>query len=137
MVTPIIPEKGKPLPIPKSFEVFQKTAAQDRPISEVFQKLAEVVSAISGNKAGPAGDLQEFTHGEDAHLLSVKLAQLAEEHGANRNVDADAQGIGPTDHLEQALLRGALYQKSVFGQETGVMNPNAVAQESLHVLAIG
>ena len=45
-----------------------------------------------------------------AVLLAVELAQLGEQHGADRDVHADAQRVGAADDLEQPLLRQPLDQ---------------------------
>ena len=72
-----------------------------------------------------------------ARLLAVVLAELGEEHGADRDVDAHAERVGAADHLEQALLRQLLDEQPVLGQQAGVVQPDAVAQEALQLLAVG
>ena len=61
-------------------------------------------------------------------LLAVELAQLREQHRADRDVDADAQRVGAADHLEQALLRELLDQQPVLRQQPGVVQADAVPQ---------
>ena len=89
---------------------------------------AAVVEALA---AGAPGDLLEVAHAEDAGLLAVELAELREEHGADRDVDADAQRVGAADDLEQALLRQLLDEQPVLRQQARVVEPDAVAQEAL------
>ena len=87
--------------------------------------------------AGAPADLLEVAHLEDRGLLAVELAQLGEEHGADGHVDADAERVGAADDLEQALLRELLDDEPVLGEQTGVVDADAVPQEALELLAVG
>ena len=70
-------------------------------------------------------------------LAAVELGELGEEHGAERDVDADAESVGAGDHLEQALLGELLHLQPVLGQEPGVVDADAEAEEALELLAVG
>ena len=70
-------------------------------------------------------------------LLAVELAQPGEHHGADRDVDADAQRVGAADHLEQAELRELLDQHAVLRQQAGVVQADAVPEPLAHVGAVG
>ena len=85
---------------------------------------------------GASADLLEVADAEDGGLLAVELAELREEHGADRHVDADAQRVGAADDLEQALLRELLHDEPVLGEQTGVVDADAVADEALELLAV-
>ena len=95
---------------------------------------AAVVEALA---AGAAGDLLEVAHREDLHLLAVELGELGEEHGADRDVDPDAERVGAADHLEHPLLRQLLDQQPVLGQQPGVVDADAERQEAADLLAVG
>ena len=56
----VLPDEGRPPAPPGSFEVFQRIAGQDRPIVEVFGKLAEVLVLLSGS------DPKVFASGQGA-----------------------------------------------------------------------
>ena len=106
----------------------------DHVLGRLRDDVAAVVEALA---PGAPGDLLEVAHAEDAGLLAVELAQLREQHGADRDVDADAQRVGAADDLEQPLLREPLDQQPVLGQQARVVDADAVAQEALEVLAVG
>ena len=95
---------------------------------------AAIVEALA---SGASGDLVEVAHAQDRGLLAVVLAELREEHRANRNVDAHAQRVGAADDLEQALLRQLLDEQAILRQEPGVVQSDAVANEALKLLRIG
>jgi len=61
---------------------------------------------------------------------AVVLAQLGEQHGADRDVDADAERVGAADDLEQALLREPLDEQAVLGEHPGVVHADAVPDEA-------
>ena len=73
-------------------------------------------------------DLVEIARAQDACLFPVELAKLREEHGANGDIDADAQRVGAADDLEQAALRELLDEHAILRQQPGVMQPDAVPQ---------
>ena len=65
----------------------------------------------------------------------VVLAQRGEHHGADRHVDADAEGVGAADHLEQPGLGKGLDQAPVARQHAGVVDADAVAHQPRQRLA--
>ncbi len=67
--------------------------------------------------------------------LAVELAELGEEHRADGDVHAHPEGVGARHHLEQALLRQLLHEQAIPREKPGVVQPHAVAQEALQVLA--
>jgi hypothetical protein len=81
---------------------------------------AAIVEALA---PGAARDLLEFAHAQDAVLLAVVLAQLGEQHRADGNVHAHAQGVGAADDLEQSLLAQALDQAAVARQKPAWCRP--------------
>ncbi len=72
----------------------------------------------------------EIAGAEDPGLLPVELAQPGEHHRADGHIDADAQGVGAADDLEQPLLGELLDEQPVLGQETGVVQSDAVRAAS-------
>ena len=57
---------------------------------------------IETGAAGAAGDLVELPRGQLSGATAVVLAQRRQQHGADGHVDADAEGVGPADHLEKS-----------------------------------
>ena len=92
-----------------------------------------VVEALAAR--APA-DLLEVADAEDRRLLAVELAELREEHRADRDVHADAERVGAADDLEEALLRELLDEQAVLGKEARVMDADAVPHEALDLLAV-
>ena len=86
---------------------------------------------------GPTGDLLELPHRQHSDPTAVVLAELGEEHRANRDVDTHAERVGATDQLEQALLGELLNEQPVLGEEPGMVHPDAGEHEALEVLADG
>jgi hypothetical protein len=104
----------------------------------MFRSLAYDTSLfVEAPAPGAPRDLLELAHGEDPHLLAVELREAGEDHRADRDVDADAQGVGAEDHLEVALLGELLHEQAVLGKQPGVVDPDAVAQEAFDVLPVG
>ena len=62
-------------------------------------------------------------------------AESSEEDRANGHVDADAQGIGAADDLQEPALRELLHQEPVPRQEPRVVDPDAVTDETLQFTA--
>ena len=85
-----------------------------------------VADIIEATTACTTGDLFEVANREDFCAGAIILAELSEQHRADRHVDAHAQGVGATDHLEQPALGELFYQNSVFGKEACMVNANAV-----------
>jgi len=84
-----------------------------------------------------AGNLFEIAHLEAGDLAAVELGEFGEEHGAERDVDADAEGVGARDHFEQTLLGELLHLQPVLGQEAGVVDADAEAEKASELLAVG
>ena len=64
----------------------------------------------SGSKPGPSrppGELVELADGEPPHPRAVELRERRHQHGADRDVDADAERVGAADDRQQALRRPA------------------------------
>ena len=95
---------------------------------------AALVEALA---ARAARDLLELAHREQPHLLAVVLRERREQHRADRHVDADAERVGAAHHAQQALLRELLDEQPVLRQQARVVQADAVAQQALHVLAVG
>ena len=62
-------------------------------------------------------------------LDAVVLGQAGEQHRADRHVDADAEGVGAADDLEQAGLGERLDQPAVLRQHPGVVHADAVPHQ--------
>jgi len=95
---------------------------------------AAIVEALA---PGAPADLEKIADAEDGGLLPVVLAELGEEHGANGNVDADAEGVRPADDLEEALLRQLLHQKPILGEQARVVHADTVANELGELFPVG
>ena len=81
--------------------------------------------------AGASADLVKIARTQDRGLLAVVLAEPRKQNGADRHVDADAQGVGTADHFEQPPLRQSFDQHAVFGQQARVVQSDAVTQPAL------
>ena len=55
---------------------------------------ADIVEPLA---PGASGDLMEVARAQDSRLLPAEFAQFGKEHGADRDVDADAQRVGAAD----------------------------------------
>ena len=84
---------------------------------------------VEARPPGPAGDLVELARLEQPGLLAVVLGQGGEDDGADRHVDADAEGVGAADDLEQAGLGERLDEPAVLGQHAGVVDADAVPHQ--------
>ena len=85
----------------------------------------------------PTGDLLEVAHGQIDDVFAVKLAELCEEDGANRDVDPDAEGIRPADDLQYSALREAFDEAAILGEHARVMDADAVWHEARQLFAEG
>lgn len=90
----------------------------------------DVALGVVPGPSGTAGDLVELTGRELAHLGAVELRQAGEQHGADRHVDADAQGVGAADDGQQAALGELFDQASVLRQHAGVVDADARADQA-------
>ena len=80
-------------------------------------------------RPGPPGDLVELAGLQQPGPGPVVLGQRGEQHGADRHVDADAEGVGAADDLEQAGLGQRLDQPPVLGQHARVVHADAVPDQ--------
>ena len=90
---------------------------------------------VEAGPARPAGDLVELARLQQPGFGPVVLGQRGEQHGADRHVDADAEGIGAADDLEQARLGQRLHQPPVAGQHARVVHADAVPDQPRQRLA--
>ena len=63
------------------------------------------------------------------------LVSAGEHDGADRHVDADAEGVGAADDLEQPGLGELLDQPAVLRQHPGVVDADAVPDQPGELLA--
>src|SRR3712207_7820139 len=70
------------------------------PRSTLFPYTTLFRSVVAG-PSGAAGDLVELAHLQQPGAGAVVLGQRAEDDRADRHVDADAEGVGAADDLEQ------------------------------------
>ena len=106
----------------------------NHPLGGLDDDMADVVVALA---AGAARDLPEVAHGERGGLGAAVFPELGENDGAERDVDADAEGVGAADDLEQALLRELLDEDAIAREEAGVVDADAVAEPAFQFLAVG
>ncbi|MBW8767213.1 MAG: hypothetical protein JF630_13630, partial [Geodermatophilales bacterium] len=85
---------------------------------------------VEAGAARPPGDLVELTGVEQPGAGAVVLGQRGEDDGADRHVDADPEGVGAADNLEQAGLGELLHQPSVLRQHPGVVDADPVPDQS-------
>ncbi len=78
---------------------------------------------------GPPRDLVELTCLELPRAGAVVLGQPREQYRADRHVDADTEGVGAADDLEEAVLRELLDQASVLGQHACVVDSDSVSDQ--------
>ena len=86
-------------------------------------------AGVVAGPSGPPGDLVELPGLEDPLAGPVELGELGEEHGPDRHVDADAEGVGAADDLEQAGLRELFHDAAISGEHPGVVNADSPAQQ--------
>src|SRR3712207_9185517 len=79
------------------------------PRSTLFPYTTLFRSVVAG-PSGAAGDLVELAHLQQPGAGAVVLRQCAEDDGADRHVDAHAEGVGAADDLEQSGLGQLLDQ---------------------------
>ena len=82
----------------------------------------DAAEGVEAGPAGAAGDLVELAGGEVAGADAVVLRKPREDDGADGHVDADAEGVGAADDLEQAGLGEGLDEAAVARQHTGVVD---------------
>ena len=62
----------------------------------------DVAGGVETASPCAADDLAEIADGENLGAAAVVLAQSCQHHGADRDVDADAEGVGAADDFQQA-----------------------------------
>ena len=82
-------------------------------------------AGVEPGPAGAPGDLVELARLEHPLARPVELHQPGEQHRADRHVDADAEGVGAADDLEQAVLGELLDQPAVPRQHPRVVHADA------------
>ena len=80
-------------------------------------------------RPGAAGDLQELAGAQDPLPAAVELRQPGEQHRPDRHVDADAEGVGAADDLEQPGLGQLLDQPAVARQHPRVVDADPAAEQ--------
>ena len=99
-------------------------------VDDVLGRLHDdAAGGVVARPPGPAGDLVELAGLEQPGLLAVVLGQRGEHDGADRHVDADAEGVGAADDLEQAGLGEGLDEPAVLGEHAGVVHADAVPHQ--------
>ncbi len=86
---------------------------------------------VVAGPSGPARDLVELPRLQDPLAASVVLAQRGQDDGPDRDVDADAEGVGAADDLEQTGLGELLDQAAVLRQHAGVVDADPVFHQPL------
>lgn len=79
----------------------------------------------------------EVASGEEGGFFAAEFAKLSEEDGADGNVDADAEGIGPADDLQQSALGELFDEEPIFWKKTGVVNADTMADPAANFRAVG
>ena len=74
---------------------------------------------------------------QDSSLLSVELAQPGKQHGADRHIDANPEGVRPTNDFQQSPLRELFNENAVLRQQACMVQTNAVPQPFLDFGAVG
>ena len=59
-------------------------------------------------------NLMKVARAQEAGLLAIELAELREQHGANRHVDAHAERVRAANDLQQTALRELLDEHAIF-----------------------
>ena len=90
---------------------------------------------VEAGAPGPSRDLVELPRLEQPLPATVVLREAGEHHGADRDVDADAEGVGAADDLEQPGLGELLDEPAVLRQHAGVVHADAVPHQPRQRLA--
>jgi hypothetical protein len=85
---------------------------------------------VVAGPARPARDLMELSGPQVPRPGAVVLGEPGQQHGPDRHVDADAEGVGSADDLEQSVLRELLDESAVLGQHARVMHADAVPDQA-------
>ena len=110
---------------------------------ERLQVLALVLGSLDDDGAGGVeagapgtpGDLVELARVQLPHPGAVELGEGGQQHGADGDVDAHAESVGPADDPEHPALRQLLDQSPVLRQHAGVVHPDPLPQEARQRLA--
>src|SRR6202008_4519673 len=78
---------------------------------------------------GAARDLVELARLQQPVVGAVELRQPREDDGADRDVDPDAERVGPADDLQQPRLRELLDEPPITGKHPRVMDADPGAHE--------
>jgi hypothetical protein len=89
----------------------------------------DVAGGVEPGAPGAPGDLVELARLQDPLARAVELGQPGEDHGADRDVDADAQRVRPADHLQEPGLGELLHQPAIARQHAGVVDADAAADQ--------
>jgi hypothetical protein len=105
-------------------------------LDHVLGRLHDDVShGVEAGPPGPPGDLSELTHLEHPLPVAVELGEAGEEHGPDRHVDADAEGVGAADDRQQSGLGEVLDEPPVLRQHPRVVHPDPRAEQPRQRLA--
>ncbi len=96
-----------------------------------------ITDAVETPPPGAPADLLEIPDAQGFGTISIVLAELGEEHRADRHVHAHPERVRAANHLEQAALREFLDQNPVFRQQARMVDAYAMAQQLGDLLAIG
>ena len=110
----------------------ERTTVLDHVVGRLHPHVAIRVEAWP---ARAARQLVEFAHAELADAVAVELGQGRHQHGANGDVDADAQRVGTADDREQTIGSEALDQAAIAGEHAGMVHTDAVANQPVECLA--
>ena len=86
---------------------------------------------VEPGPSGPPGELVELADREAPDAVAVELRERRHQHRADRDVDADPERVGAADDRQQALAGQALDEAAVAGEHPGVVDADAVAQETI------
>ena len=89
----------------------------------------DVADGVEARATRATGDLVELPGAQHPLLAAVELGQRGQQHGADRHVDADAQGVGAADDGEQPRLREGLDEPAVLRQHPRVVHPDPVQHQ--------
>ncbi len=122
-------DQGTPAQEPGAFELFQKSAAKDEPIAQVFGKLAQLLVALSeGSKATPGktpSTLQNQAPILDRQTLSF-LKEIANSAALAQKMEFAQQNVLPTTVSSPNTLSPSLPQILPSTIPNALPNPTTV-----------
>ncbi len=89
----------------------------------------DMAEGVHAPASGAAGHLLELVGDQRAAAAAVPLAHPADNHRPGRHVDAEGEGVGREDDLHQAAAEKDLDELLEQGQESGVVEADALAGE--------